>query len=379
MSQYTSRVVPAYTDPSGATDYDYISSGRRILNPRGPFMNRIFNRLPRLTQSQGLAVLKAGMNSVSWKPSAKPTTTARNFKPRSRYTTYNRRKRMAYNSRKPKSKIAKLSKRVSNIQKDMTSQRSELIYHDKTTGRVLAAVNATAHTQVSDINIADLEAVLAQLRFYNPSSPSTLVTADGGSGTYHRAFHFKSVYQCVTVYNNYQVPAKVTIYCVRPKEDTSITSTTAFTNGLADVGNPSATSPMIHLTDSPQFMDIWKIVSTKKALLQPSGSLTASLSNKDIYYSPATTDSETASYQARYGCFAIIVRVEGILGHDTSADEQGQLAAGIDWQVHTKYVVHYDAGIDLKYIISTDVSDTFTNAGVVSSKPVSDNVSYSVG
>lgn len=365
MSQYTSRRVP-----------DFLEAGSAVRS----FANTVGSYAARRTARAVAGAIASGVGGyvankvMTKKPVIGPAPLAL------RKTRYAGKKARvgARKSLKAKTSIRKLSKQVQNLSKEMKSQRSELIYHLRSTGRALSSVNQCTHYTPNANSINNYEAVLAQLRFFDSATPGTLVQADGSSGTYNRDYHFKSVYAAVTAYNNYQVPAKVTIYAVCSKDDTSIASITAYTNGLADVGNPSSTSPMVHLTDSPQFNELWKICSTKTKVLMPGQSLTSSYSVKDVFYNPSVTDSQTNTYQRKYKTFEFIVRVEGVYGHDTTNNEQGQLAAGVDVIYHAKYVVHYDAGGDLKYIYISDSASTFTNGGLVSSKPVADNIGYSV-
>lgn len=371
MSSYTSRIVPAYPGYFGDTPpVNYTTSGRR--NNTGPYSMRIpvFSKRPPTTLA---SAAKAAVKTV-----AKAIRTGN----RRRYKTYNNKRTIrAYN--KPKSKIAKLTKNVRSLQKEMKSQRSELIYHYRITDTVLSAINQCNYGDYMTNSTTIYEAVLGQLRFFNPSTPGTLTTGDGSSGTYQREYHFKTVYACLTAYNNYQVPAKVTIYVVFAKIDNTILPSVAVSNGLVDVGNPTFQSPMIHPTDSEQFNDLYKIVKRTTKMVMPGQSLTLSHSVGDVYYSPATVDSQTASYQTNYKAWGFLVRAEGTYGHDTvTASQVAQLSSGIDINLHKKFVVQYDAGTDLKFIYLNDASPAFTTGGavggVVSSKPVSDNIGYSV-
>jgi len=307
----------------------------------------------------------------------KPTTSAP-LPPALRSTAKRRGGYAARQSITKKPTVRKLAKKVQTLTREVNSSRAELLYHVRSTGRVLSAVNQTTHLEILALGVTAYENAAAQQRYFDSAAPGTLVTADGSSGTYSRKCHFKSVYSAVEVRNNYQVPCKIVAYICAPKEDTSLSPTTCFTNGLADVGNPASTSPMVHFTDSPQLLSQWRLVKTIKKALAPGQTCNFSHATKDIFYDPSVVDSVTSTYQPKYKCFSIVLRVEGVYGHDTSADEQGQLAAGIDWAVHTKITCHYDAGADFTYIYISDSSDTFTNGGVIASKPVSDNIGYSV-
>lgn len=273
--------------------------------------------------------------------------------------------------------IKKLTKKVSALSKDSTA-KAELIFKYRNTARCLAAVNQQTHLGVDGNSINNYESVLAQLRFFDSATPGTLVQASGVAGTYNTTYHFKSVYATGMATNNYQVPCVCTLYWLCPKDDTTIDPVTAFTNGLADIGNPSSSSQMVYLSMSPQFGELWKICSSVKRTLMPGQSITSNFAVKDVYYNPSVVDSQTQTYQRKYKCFALVCRVDGVLAHDTSADQQGFSQGGVDIMYQCNYKVHYDAGGDLTYVYLQDNSDTFTNGAVISSKPVSDNIGYSV-
>lgn len=223
-----------------------------------------------------------------------------------------------------------------------------------------------------------LEAVLAELRYYDPSNPGTLVQASGATGTFYKEFYFKRSYHKMTVTNNYQVPVVITLYSYRVRSDTSITPASAFSAGLTDVGNPSTTSLLVYPSDSKQLSDLWRVEKSKTVYLMPGKRTTIICSNKPFLYDPSLYDSHALSYQKIFksSCFAI--RVEGPVGHDTTADEQGQLAAGVDVCIDHTYEILYDAGAGIRFItVDTTGMNGFTNSGVISSMPVSDNIPYS--
>jgi len=290
------------------------------------------------------------------------------------YKKSTRRKRYG----KGKSKVNKLSQTVRNLKRSAEADQGMLTYRHRTTGSCLSSVNAITYDGQNILSSSFYEAVLAQLRYYNPSSPSTLVQADGATGTYMKDFYFEKVFAKLTVRNNYQVPCKVTVYSCKVKSDTSVSPVNAITNGLTDVGAPSATSPIVYPSDSPQFRDLWSVVATTKKVLQPGEEMVVGYSAKPFTYDPSLFDSQTETYQARVGAFTYLIRTEGVLGHDTSAAQYGTLQSGVDWQIDRTVKVKYSAGADIEYVYVVDASYTFTNGGVCSSKPVADNIPYSV-
>lgn len=272
-----------------------------------------------------------------------------------------------------------IKKQIKELKRVANASTGTLIYRDRRISRCLTTANVKNYILVpGNPDYSQLETVLGQLRFFNPSSPGTLVQGNGSTGTYFRKFHFKTIASKCKVSNNYQVPCQVTVMCATVKLDTNINPATAYQDGLADAGNPTATSNLVYWSDSPQFNELWKITKRTKRVLQPGKTLTVKHLLKDIMYDVSLSDSHNLTYQKDLKSFVWIVQVQGVQGHDTSADQQGTLPAGVDVQADYTYVVSYDAGIDLKFIYVTDSSTGFTNGGVVSEKPVADNIGYSV-
>lgn len=276
--------------------------------------------------------------------------------------------------------LTTLSKRVSTISKELKGDQSILEYHYRSSGRQLVSVAQMAFNSLESVNVVKMESALGQLRFFNPAAPGTLTTADGSTGTYAREYMFKTIYSNIAIYNNYQVPVKVRLYCLSPKLSTSTAPETAFTNGLTDAGNPSSTSPAIYPTDSQEFTDTYSILTSKMVVLQPAQSMSMSKSFKDVGYCPQIYDSDTSTYQKRYKNLVWATRIEGILGHDTAANQQTLVAAGIDFLFHAKFVIQYESGgAALKTIyVNENCPTSFTNGGVLSEKPIADNIGYSV-
>lgn len=272
-----------------------------------------------------------------------------------------------------------LKKKVSQMQKNMNSSMGTLIYRDRRVAKVLSVANSKNYgVMPGEPRCSQLELVLAQLRFFNPATPGTLTQGNGSTGTYYREFNFKSIASNCVVRNNYQVPVKVTIMCCTVKHDTSINPAAAYEQGLSDVGNPSSTSNLTYFTDSKEFGNLWVISKSSTRTLSPGSSYKLTHSVKNVMYDPSLFDSHGLEYQKRFKNFSWVVKVEGVVGHDIALDQQGSLPSGVDVQLNYTYNVYYDAGIDLKYIFVNDASTGFTNGGVVSSKPVSDNIGYSV-
>lgn len=275
--------------------------------------------------------------------------------------------------------LKKVTKSLREVNRKINSGMGVLTHRQRTTGRVVNSVAQQAQLNIAVIHLNYLESVLGQLRYYDPAAPSALVTADGTTGSYSKQFRL-TINTKLVLRNNYQVPTKVTVYLCKCKSDTNIDPVTAFTQGLADVGNPSSSSPLTYVSDSPQFKDLWKILKTTKMELSPGAEMKLTHSEKSFTYDPSVQDSHALTYQTEFKSLAYFVRVEGVLGHDTSVStEQGFLQSGVDYCIDKIAKVDYQAGADIEFVYVSDASAaTFTNNPVISAKPVVDNQNYSV-
>lgn len=280
-----------------------------------------------------------------------------------------------------KKKDKKMMKQMSQLKKLVESDTGLHIHRIRNTGAHGSSVAQCSYVAQQIFRVTDMEAVLAQLRYYDPSAPSALVQADGATGTYQKEFLFSKMYSMIRFINNYQVPLRIVGYVCRVKSDTSISPSTAFTNGLADVGNPSSTSPLVYPSDSPQLADLWTVKKKLDKTLLP-GQQCSMIHNheKEVQYDPSLYDSHSLEFQKKYGGASFLWKVEGIVGHDSVVTtEQTNLEARVDWEQIITYNVRYPAGADIKYIYIDDNADaSFTNGGLVSNCPVSDNQGYSL-
>lgn len=302
-----------------------------------------------------------------------------------RYVAPHIRRRIAPTKKKyrkpkiPKSKVAKNSQNIKSIKQRLSLDTGTHIQKTLDTGRLIASARTMAHSLIDQNNASEIETVLANLKYYDPSNPAVLVTASAASGTFTKQFLFKNIYSHIVVRNNYQVPAEVTLYIVAPKNDTSKTAIEAYTEGLNDIGGPSSTSPMMYLSDSPVFKKLYKVVKQKSKVLEVGKTMSLNHSIKNLVYDPAYNDAHTSTYKPVEGAFSYVIRVTGVVGHDTTiTTEQLKLPCGVDYEINRKWEISYQAGCDLHTVDITDNSSaSFTNGGVVSNKPDANNQSYS--
>jgi len=276
-------------------------------------------------------------------------------------------------------KVKGLSKQVKELKRLAEADMGTHVHRVRSTLTVEAAENFQHTDYVVSSDVGRLEDVLALLKYYDPSNPATLITASGNVGSFQKDFYFSRVHSKLTVRNNYQVPVMVRIYQVTPKDDTSIDPVTAFTDGLPDVGNPAVGSPLVYLTDSRLFHDLWRINKSVVKYLDAGRQCTMSWSAKPFQYDPSLVDTHNQLFQSAYHPCLYVINVKGIIAHDALAGQQGSMQSGIDAMCDTVFEVKYPAGADIKQITVDDESDAFSNGSRLTNKPAADVQQFARG
>lgn len=282
--------------------------------------------------------------------------------------------------RVPAAATKNLAAKVRSLEKRVGGMDSQLIYKVDGSDTLRAGAGEALYGEQGAVSNTNIELALAQCRFFDPSTPGTLITGSLASPTYHQSVRV-SVYARMVITNNYQVPCIVTCGKVMPKDDTNQSVNNSLLAGWADVGNPAQGSTLISYSDSPQFRQLWRVVGKLRSVrLEPGQSVQVKHGQKAFMYDPAFVDTETETYSRKYHSCQFVYRVQGVLSHDTAVStQQGMSPAGIDVYVQATYVIHYNSGgTALKTIVLNELADqAFTNGAVVS-QPVVDNQSYSV-
>lgn len=287
----------------------------------------------------------------------------------------------------PKKSTFKLTKDVSRIKRSMKVMKQHddattgtLTYRDVTSFRLLSALNEQAVASYSGSKTSSMETALANLKFFDPANPATLITANGTSGTYQRNYLFDSISSKLVVRNNYQSDVKVKIYLCKPKDDTSQTPFDAWNSAIADGGNAADINQINQFpTDYDLLNDLWSLKVVSNTVLSPGQTATSSHTEKNVEYDPATVDTHSLIFQKEYKSFEWLVVIEGTLSHDVAADDQGLAPCGIDILSYKTIKVKYSAGVNIKYIVLAQVLDVPATTFIQSHQPIPDNISYSVG
>lgn len=272
-----------------------------------------------------------------------------------------------------------IPKRVRTLEKRMAEDTGVHTERFRDTASCVASANSSCFEGKVLINSSRIESVISGLHFFDVNTPGTLATVDMTLGTFQKDIRIANVYGKLTARNNYQTPVICDVYVIRCKSDTSIEPSTAYTNGLTDVGAPLSTSTMVFPTDSPQFNDLWDIVKHRRWHLDAGQECSLGCNMGGFVYDPSLFDSHGLSYQTSFKGSVIYVRVQGVIAHDnTISTEQGLIKCGVDYKLDSTWTVKYPAGADINYIKVNDNGDAFSNGPVVSNKPLADNQAWSL-
>lgn len=276
-----------------------------------------------------------------------------------------------------------LQKEVKDLKQAINSINSHHTYKGVTAGSLKSLIGRCNQYSWQGATLSTLETATANLRFFDPAAPATLVTANPNTGTYARDISIKNFYGKFLMRNNYQVPVKVKLYLCKVKNDSSSSVLTTYTNAITDQvinAGVDETDALVYLTDIERVKENWSVDCVVDKVLEPGHEASASHSTGPFAFDPSHLDLNTDNYQKGFKSFEWFLRVEGVLGHDTAAGEYSLLLAGVDVQLFQKVDIVYNSGgadLDDIYIAEGRVQ-AFTNGGVASLKPVADNLAYSV-
>lgn len=294
-----------------------------------------------------------------------------------RKTGTKRPKRKAKLNRKTMDRVVKQVKELKQSESAaLGTQTTRNLY----SARITSSANEQEVSLVSNpLSKTVIESVLSTMKFFNPATPGTLTTASGVAGTYQRNILLKSITSKLLLRNNYKSDVDVKVYLCKCKDDTNISSLQTWINSVPDGSNLTSVQALgQYPTDYNQVKDLYSLSVLCKQSLSPGQSMTCSHSEKDIEYDSSTVDSHNLEYQKEYKCFQFMVVISGTMGHDTSADQQTLMEAGVDVQVSDTYIVKYNAGVNISYsVITNSMNSAFTNQGVQSHQPIPSNIGFS--
>lgn len=301
-------------------------------------------------------------------------------------------KRAGVKRRVGKKKVCKLVRKGTKrpTMKTITSQIRDLrvkagkgqgkhTYKQSSSSQMTSAQGYCYHSVLGVNTLSFYESATDNLRFFNPSVPATLTTADPTAGTFSHDVHFDSIHSKIDVVNNYQVPVDMKIYLCKVKGQTGSTPIAIYDASDSVLGGVTeSTASLLYLTEVETVLQNWDVKCVSSKRLNAGQTASASYTVKDVKYDPSHADNISDAYQKTFKSFVWVVRIQGILGHDAVnyTTEIGLLNASVDIQLVNIAKITYDAGIELNDIFISEGRDTFTNVGTVGTKPVADMIGW---
>lgn len=290
-----------------------------------------------------------------------------------------RRKKTYKRKTKVNKKIDKCQKAIKDLSAKTDASLGTMT-HRRVSSVQAFSQNNEQSAVISEINSkSQIESVLANLKFFDPLNPGTLVTASGTTGTYSRDYLIKSISQKLQVRNNYISDVQVKIYYCTAKEDTDLTPIQSWAAGIPDGGNAvSVTELCNYPSDYAHFRDLWNTKVVLNTTLSPGQSANVSNTIKSVRYDPAVFDTQIEQYQRdiKSGCFMVVF--QGTASHGTGGTiPVGFQIAGLDFIQHTTYVVEYQAGANIKFVHIDNSLPSLSAGSVQSHQPIADNQSFS--
>lgn len=263
-------------------------------------------------------------------------------------------------------KICKFMKHVTSVHKHY--ERSAAHYS-------CGSKNVEYYESYVGGTILGIENAMANLRYFDPTTNDVIVK-NPAVGTYNRDINV-SIYRKLTFRNNYISPVHVQIYSCTPKESTAITPATARANGLAKQGAPPTDSVLLLPKFSEELRNLWVVKPCYDKILKAGENGWCDNYTKAFDYDISTNDVQTAAFQKRQGGHSWLIRISGVICHDSvQVNELGLGEGAIDCMIDVCFTFKYDSGKDLEDYSVNDISSLFTNTGRFSLKPAALQESY---
>nr|UOF82661.1 putative capsid protein [Cressdnaviricota sp.] len=261
-----------------------------------------------------------------------------------------------------------LIKRVQRVEKKVAKLDSLHTFKKCSVGTLDPAQNVCKWADNYRCTGSDIETAFAGLRYYDPATPGTLITAALGTGTFCRQF-LMNCYAQLIVKNNALIPADVIVYLAKAKQSTSTSVTSAMDGALADLGGVVKESTMIFMKDCmAEVRPYWDVKVAKKVRLQPGAEIKLTYNTGEFEYDPATFDLVSSTYNPDYKTFGWIIRTQGVLAHDkTTTTNVGTSSARVDYYLKEVYSCKYNSGgPELETILVSDGLTAMAAGPVVS-------------
>lgn len=263
--------------------------------------------------------------------------------------------------RKGRAKSRTLKKRVAALER----YGPKLANHDyrrMDVNYVANSVNSCAYRIMSCYNASIRQAAIDDLPYIDRGATPALDSLDLTNLGVKADISFRDIYIKLTVRNNNSIASRVDVYLCRAKMDSSFTPITALTTADAKYGITNAdTNVMTFPSDFDIFKTHFKIVKHVKHVLQAGDELIQTYSQKSDKYDPEYVDDVSETYIK--GDLIWLIRIQGILSHDVTTEENVGLSDGqVDLLNTMKMKVRYPSDAPFKKIETNVNLDTLTDA-----------------
>lgn len=275
------------------------------------------------------------------------------------------------NLRQVKAADKGLSRRIAKIERLNKVLVTTLIYKTAENFRIDSSANQAAYQHVNGIIGADWNYMLQNLKFFNPSVPGTLITADNSIDTVqvNVRYYGKSL---LILRNNYGFPVKLTVYLVRPLQASSSTVVTQASSAGTALGITTWETSLMHFLEDVKgaypYKQYWKTLKKHKFELEGGGEARVGFTTK-MTQKAGTSFETAATYAPKRGEIHYLVRISGHVAHDSddtkAATEQGIAPARLDMVRYNNLVARYNGGASHKYYLTANSLNSFTNGAVM--------------
>lgn len=292
---------------------------------------------------------------------------------------YKKYKKKRYSKRKKKSvgyKLKKHSRAIRNLQIKTNAGQGKYIDREYTSGFIGAEQNQLGWFDLVNISETGFEALSNKLPFFNPSAPNTLIDANLALTTFSNELLVTRSQMTVTLMNNYEIPAHVSVYLLTIKTDTSRDPTAVITADLVDIGKNqdgtalAITSQLIYPSDCPTLVLLYKIKKIASYWHMPGRIKSFSANSYNIKHNYASFDQHMLTFSRKVKSKFLLFRTEGPPAHDSVVESVvGTSKCRVDFIARRVNEVHYNAGQDIERLNIDNGLDSFVNTAQTVSKP----------
>lgn len=298
-----------------------------------------------------------------------------------RKTSRSSKRRSRRRRRNKRSSCRALSRRVDDIAAKVNHKQSTYIYRYGIYNYVKAGAGTCTFFGSASSSRTTVRAAIDALPVWN-------VDPVGGGGPARQNINFTTqtfqsalkfdVFHTWVARNNSNRPVILHVVPCHPKDKTSDTVLTNWTEGLDHVGLAGKdTNTLTKLSDGYHGLHAqWSTGKIKKVRLEVGAELTLNHKMLGLSFNPASDADNTETYQKNLGSMAILGRVEGVMGHRASTPwTVGTGAGSIIYHHKTTIKVYYDSAQDsMKTIELVQTNDTNSKYVAVHNEPEVANV-----